>query len=1188
MKYTAKTKNFNFCQLNFDLKMKFLLYFFSFTLLQVSANSHSQNKKISLNLENTTVENVLREIERLTEYKFFYKDSEVDFKRQITAKFKNKKVSKILKKIFSDVPVTFELLNKQIILKKSSKKLRLKSSIQQQIEVKGSVKDIEGVPIIGVNVLEKGTLYGTETDFDGKFKLKIKKGAVLEFSYLGFESQSITVGNQKEFNIIMIEAKVVLNEVVITGFQEIERRKLSSSVVSLESSEVEKAANYTIDNMLQGKVAGLAVLNSTSTPGAVPKIRIRGTSTISGSREPVWVVDGVILEDPVRISPSELNSLDNINIIGNAVSSLNPEDIERIDVLKDASSTALYGVRAANGVISITTKKGKKGPVSINYSTNTTMTQRPFYSQLNRLNSKQRIAVSKEAVQRGLTYTLEPQNIGYIGALQDYNAKNITYDQFLRRVKNLEELNTDWFGTLFRTAYSQTHNISISGANEKTNYYFSGGYVNNKGTFKYNGLSKYNGLMKINTEVNDKLNVGVQLRAAVNSRNYQHGSIDPFQYAYKTSRAIPVKNDNGTNSFYSIAQGFGQPLTFNILNELDNSEKTINGQAINFLTNFSYKITDDLKINGLMSYDKSSTLIKEWFNDKTYIASDLRGLDLGVPLPTTDFFKRRVRLPYGGGITNDETKQESYSLRVDLNYKKTFLNKHSVNFLLGAQLNSNTYDGLKTTQFGYLPSRGHKFIDISVVQFPLYQELLNENKDVISNNISKQLGVFGVVSYGYDDKYIANFNMRVDGSNKFGQSDDNKFLPVWSASGRWNAHNESFLENISWLDQFALRASYGVQGNVAAESPNLVLRLAAPNSVSNQPTSFINSLENPFLRWEKTTTTNFGVDFSFFEGRFGGTVEYYNKKSEDLIIPRKVSTTTGSDLVTINGGNLLNKGWDFTLNFTPIRTENFNWDVSINGFKNTNEVTDAGSTDYNYQDYVTGNANIPGTSIGTFYSYKFDKLDKDGLPTFKDTEETNGITKDELFKKAFVKSGSVTPDIQGGFSNNFKYKNWRLSSLFTYSLGAKVRLNPLYKNAGQTLPQPDQNLDGDYINRWQKPGDEEFTNIPVLSTNPLKLSRNREIKLADNKWEMYNYSDLRVASANYLRLSAVTLEYALPKSIIERIDMSNVTLRMTGNNLYTLKDKKLKGQEPDQVSFRYNTGAIPLAKSFTLGLNLTF
>ncbi|MDR1719643.1 MAG: SusC/RagA family TonB-linked outer membrane protein [Dysgonamonadaceae bacterium] len=1069
--------------------------------------------------------------------------------------------------------------------------------------VKGKVVDTEKEPLVGVSILVKGTTNGTTTDSNGAFTLRLSQAdATLVFSFIGMKTQEIKYLGQKEINVTMEELAIHLKDVVIsTGYQVLDKRESASSVFTLSGQDALQGNAITIDNMLQGKVPGMMVLNQTSTPGAVPSIRIRGTSTISGNREPLWVVDGIILDDPVPISTEELNNLDNVNLIGNAISGINPMDIESINILKDASATAIYGVKAANGVIVVTTKRGARGNTRVNYSGTFTATARPSYNQLNRMNSLQRVEVSKEIEARALSYRFRPAAVGYEGLLYDLYDRKLTYDQFLDEVVKIEEVNTDWFDLLYRTAFSQKHHVSISGANDKVNYYFSGAYTDSQSNVRENGVKQYNATLKMQFNLHEKLTANVQLMTDLSTKNYHHQSIDPYRYAYETSRAIPAYNEDGSLSYYYKEQGFNDnPLKYNILHEIDHSGRTLKGNNILLDGKMEWRLLPGLRATGTAAITTASTFEKEWYEDDSYAAAKLRRTNYGVEFPTeaesSTFRTDLCRLPYGGELKSNDTRRLSYTLRGQLDYNKIINLDHSVTLVGGSEIRSTRYEGLKSVQWGYQPDRGEKFDNINMGEWIAYRNMVAANPNVVTNRLENYLSWYGIASYSYKGRYILNANIRTDGSNKLGQDPSVRFLPVWSAATRWNIHNEGFLEDAMWLNELSIKGSYGRQGNVSPEnSPEMILNQGARDAFSGYYSNTVAVHPNSKLKWEKTNSFNIGLDFALFNNRISGAVEYYYKKGIDQLVNIEVSPTIGVSSMYFNIGDVMNKGYDLVLNFVPVKTKDFTWSLNLNGGKNVNKVTRGNMTrEYTYAQYVSGSAVFKGYAINSFFSYQFDGLDENGLPTFKGTTETHGQTKEDKYNEVFTYSGNRVPDIQGGFSNTFRYKDLTLNMFFSYSLGAKTRMNQLYANNAQYLPTPEQNMTSEFVNRWRKPGDEAWATIPTLSTDALLtmarslLGTGADIAIGDNGWQMYNQSDLRVASTDFLRLRTLMLRYGLPTKLCKRIGAQSAGIRIEGNNIFTLASKKLNGQDPEQVSFGGIGATTPPISSCSLGIELSF
>lgn len=1065
--------------------------------------------------------------------------------------------------------------------------------------VSGIVTNDEGSPEPGVAVMVKGTRNGTMTDEKGAFSIKVKfserkETPVLVFSCLGKVPQEHKCSTDF-FKIKMKDdLATLIGAVINTGYQKIDRRMSASSVASIDGKDVLQSNATTLDNMLQGKIPGMTVLSSSSTPGAATKIRIRGTSTISGNREPLWVVDGVILDDPVSISTEALNDLDNVNLIGNAISGLNPMDIEKIDVLKDASATAIYGVRAANGVIVVTTKRGLKGAPRVNYSGTVTVTERPSYNRLNLMNSKERIEVSKEIAEKGLAYRFEPAAVGYEGLLYDLYDRKINYDQFLTSVQTLEETNTDWFDILYHNSVSHKHNLSVSGADERVNYYVSAAYTDENANVRGTGMQTYNVMGKVQVKLAQNLTGTVQVRGSVQDKDYLNSGISPYSYAYNTSRAIPAYNSDGSLAYYNAEQGYNaNPLKYNIINERNNSGREITSDSFSFNSNLEWAIWNGLRATGTFAVSAANTTDKEWYSDKTYMAATLRRTNYGVALPDNKTFQDQLcQLPYGGKFYSSNTRNFGYTARLQLDYNK-YYRGHNFSAAGGFEARSSKYTGLASTQWGYLPDRGQSSVAIDPSQWPMFNKLQMSTPDVVTDRLSNYLSYYGVLTYAYKSRYILNGNIRADGSNKFGQDKSTRFLPIWSVSARWNIMNERFLEDVMWLNELSVKGSYGIQGNVSDDqTPSMIIKLGSMNQTTGDYTATLSKLPNPFLKWEKTKSYNLALDFSVLDNRISGTVEYYYKKGNDQIVSVEVSPTTGSSSMSLNVGDIMNRGYELIINAIPVKTKDFRWSLSFNSAKNINKITRGGMQDeYTYAQYTDGSAVLKGYAINSFFSYKFAGLDSEGLPKFKDIEETDGITREEMYAKAFAYSGNRVPDMQGGFSTNFTYRNLTLGMFFSYSLGAKVRMNNLYNNSGQYLPNPQQNMSGEFVNRWREPGDEAWAVIPALSTDALSMSglfSKRELTIADNRWQMYNQSNIRVVSSDFLRLRTAYIRYALPESICNKLSVSSANVRLEGNNLLLLCSKKLNGQDPEQLGMGSIGLTTPPVSSFSFGVDVTF
>ena len=1157
---------------------------------------------IDIDVEEASVKEVLEVIKK-HDYRLVYSTAVVDAcTKRVTMVKKKATVEEVLDEALADTDLSYKVDGRLVTIKRVERDTLL--------TVKGRVKDEDGQPIPGVSVLIKGTATGTATGVDGDFELRVAKNTALLFSFVGMEPQTLFVESESPMEVTMREMVNEMEEVVITGFQVLKKREATSSIYTLKAEDIIEPVGTSLDQMLQGKVPGMSVMQMTSTVGAAPKIRIRGSSTIIGNREPVWVLDGVVLQDPVPLDPAELNSMDRVNLIGNAISGLNPEDIERIDVLKDASATALYGTKAANGVIVITTKRGKVGKPSIRYSTSMSFVERPSYDGLFLMNSKERIEVSEEIYRRGLEFVgFSPTNAGFEGAVYQLRNGMIDYDQFSREVQKMKEMNTDWFKLLFRNSFSHQHTFSVSGGSDNATYYFSVGYSNQRGSSTDEDGERFSFMSNLDFKINERFRVSTQLGASVNTTS--RPTVDLFEYAYTTSRAIPAYNEDGSLFYYSASEGFGDGLnntivlSYNVFNELANSGSETKIKTINTNINLDYKLASWLSLNAVLSYNSSSTTSEIWYDERTYHVSTYRMLPYGYDRNTLvnldNYLNNWCRIPYGGILNTSTNGAESFTGRFSFNINKSFNEVHSLSFLAGLDVQSQKSTGVDREEWGYLPERGKNFVVLETHdEFPLAEFEMAKLKPRVTDATNNTLSYYGSFSYSYKGKYVMSANVRGDGSNKLGEQA--RFLPVYSVSARWNMTDELFMDPLlNVISNLGLRLSYGIQANVTdAHNPNMIISLGSLDTKSEEYYSTLSSLPNEDLKWEKTNSFNVGVDFDLFKGKLSGSFEYFYKKSKDQLMSLDVTSTNGSKSVTINGGDLVNKGWDLALSATPVKTNNFTWNITFNTSKTYNEVLTTSNQTVTYSEYLNGTLVRDGYALNSFYSYRFAGLDENGIPTWyglEDHDELGNVTiktQEEAFESAMVYSGRREPKVSGGLSMGFKYKNVSLNSTFSMQFGSKIRLNDLYTGDDFKLPYPGQNMGSDFVNRWRKPGDEKYTNIPALtdeyySVRGMYADINKTTimdNVSSNYWQMYNDADMRVVSGNFMRCNSLSLSYSFGKNVLEKLRLSSLYMSLGVSNPFVIKAKGLQGRDPEQLTM--GSGTIPPQQTYSFSLNVTF
>lgn len=1214
----------------FVMKLKLILVLIS--SFQLTAAVHSQDSKLTLKMKNVSLEQVIWEIQKQTDFVFMYGTQEIAKVNNLTVDVSDKTVREVLDQCLRDTELVYEISGNAIVIKSGEEDKK------KILVIKGIVKDTKGELLPGVTIVLKGRTLGTVTDKDGKFSLAIPEikgeNIVLSFSFIGMKTRSEIykkeINDKKEWVIIMEEDINQLEEVIVnTGYQSINRRHLTSAVTTIKAEDILVPGMTTIDQMLEGHVPGMTFLQNSGQVGATPKLRIRGTSTILGNQEPLWVLDGIVMTDPVDISPDQINDLDFVNLVGNAISGVNPEDIEQVDILKDAAATAIYGPKAANGVIVITTKRGKIGKPSVSYSFSGGFRRRPRYTDriVNMMNSKERIAFSRELIEKEVIYPQVDTWLGYEAVIQDYYNGKISYDEMKKEIAWYETTNTDWFDILLKDAFSHSHTLSISGGTENIRYYASFGYNDEQGNIRKEINKRYSSNINLNM-VFKRFSFNISMNGNVQKREYTPSSVGLMDYAYGMNRAVPLYDQSGELWYYKKFSS-GYPYKFNILNERSNSSNIIDGNTVYVTATLGYNILRNLKTNLTFSYNVSNTNQQTWFGEKSFYASVLarRDFETGEIDP---FYAATSLLPAGGELQEDQQKNESYTGRWELSWNKYLdeAENHHISASVFGEFSSTIYKGVAQTTRGYMKERGMLNSSIKPGEYPAYDtwkltepEALGIRKHQINNRVA---GIFTAM-YSYKNKYLLNGNVRIDASNKFGKRSNNRILPIWSISGRWNAKEDLFA-NVAWVNDFALRASYGFQGNMLdTQSPELTIRKGALDNRFNEYTSKINNFPNPKLRWEKTKSTNIALDFSFFKSKIFGSISYYYRKTTDAYMDKIVSAINGVREYTVNTGTLVNQGYEFLFSFQPFSNLDFSQEGKIGGFswridpqigsvfnqlvnklKRRERVLE--EEDINrltYNDYLNGNVPVTGYAMNTFFSYKFTGLSpQDGRPMFAGIEpekeaEYSNMTKEQLYLSVMEHSGSRVPFIQGGLSNTFQFRRLVLAMNFTYSIGSKIRLLKMYPNVqtenGTIAPQPRENVRREFLRRWRRPGDEKHTNIPgILSgkefdstMNPWWKQVNGMPKFAENIWQMYDDSNLRVVSGNYLKLQSLSVRYIVPEKFCRKCYLKSAYISFSGSNLFTIASRKLKGQDPTQSGSTKNIN-ISVPAMYNLSLNVSF
>ena len=944
-----------------------LLIFFSLPIV-----SFGQEKKFTFSFKHVPISTVYLHIEKNSDYSFVYNTQEVQRIGLKDYKFENASIREILDYCLKGTDLTYEIRDKHIIIHRDYQK----KGLEEMVVVRGKVVGADDVVLPGVTVLLKGTVTGVTTDAEGKYSIFVpKKGATLIFSFVGMKTKEVVCGDKREINVTLEEDVQAMEEVVVTGYQTLRKSDVVGSVTTVKASDIMMPAYTSIDQMLQGRVAGMMVMNTSSRVGTSPKIRIRGTSTILGNQDPLWVVDGVIQPDPLPLNQNDMMVDDLKNILGNQISWLNPADIETITVLKDASATAIYGSKAANGVIVITTKRGQTDRMTVNYNGTFSFRIRPHYGLFNLMNSEERIQFSQEAFAAGAVYQNVPvESLNtYEGIMTLFYAKQISKEEAEMAIQRLGQTNTDWFKLLTRNSFSHNHNLSISGGSEKIVYNVSLGYSDQAGVEKDNDAKNLSGRINVGIELHPKVRVDMSLIGSVNRTWGYAAGVNPLEYATSTSRSVLAYDDVGNQYFQKLRANYRYNenlvlLGFNILNEMQHSYSKNKSSQINGNLNFSWDITPWLRYEFVGGINNNVGVSESYAGEQThYVAKNYRGYDFGSEMFGSDKYKAAM-LPSGGELYNGNSDVLGWNVQNKITFQKTLKEDHRINLLIGTEVSSTKTENRGQKIYGYVAERGESVIrptpikelvpigNAPVTGWGILEDLYDGAGWSRSTLTDNKFSLFATLAYSYKNRYVLNASIRNDASNRFGQDQNKRFDPTYSFGLSWNVAQEPWLNSISnILNQFNMRVSYGIQGNaVNSISPELILSMGTTKLYYGDYMSTIFRIPNPHLSWERTKIWNFGLDVQFIQW-ITMNLEYYTRTSNN-IVNQRIALEYGREGTEVNGGRIVNSGVEYTLNITPIRTKNWAWTIGLNSSKNWNKAKTQSISEITLRDYLSGSS----------------------------------------------------------------------------------------------------------------------------------------------------------------------------------------------------------------------------------------
>jgi TonB-linked SusC/RagA family outer membrane protein len=1128
-----------------------LALFCSVSIARETRAQELLNQEISLQISSLEVKNVLAQIEKQANVRFVYSANTIQASKKVSFSASKSKLSDVLNKLLTPLQISYELEGSRILLQKKPLEVIIEQK-QTDRTMSGRVVDDNGEALPGVSIIIKGTQQGTSTDIEGNFQLTVPDGSsVLIFSFVGYLSTEKTITTETTLNVTLAADTKALEEVVVVGYGTQKRADVTAAISSVPMNEIKDMPVSNVATALQGKIPGVVIQQNNGTPGSTPAIKVRGFGSISAGNSPLIVIDG--------------------NIVNASVFSiLNPNDIESMDVLKDASSTAIYGSKGSNGVILITTKQGKSGKPSVNLDVFTGFQQ--VSKKMDLINSQQFAEFGRDASNNAYLDNIRGANINDPNNARPGDYLRYRYPRgevfdwldFDDPAKIAALPTIDYQDEIFKTAKMSSYQLSASGGTDKARYSVSGGYLQQDGIIKRSSLDRYT--LRANVEVNilPTLKIGMNLNpsykiqqevrdaghwadnAVVNSAL----SVMPFipiyavdgSYTSQAAFAAPYNYPGITNPVANITEYNSQFLTTGLL-----------GNSYAQLTLFkdlNYRVSGNINFTGRRR--------------NAYRTSRMPLNQILPPSVST------------GTAYSDQSM--SWLFNQTLNYSKSLNDIHNFDVLIG----------MESTKLQYEDSEGRGSSYANDVVETLNGSASGTTTIALSSKVENaSASYFARANYNYRGKYLVNVSVRRDGSSIFGT--ENRWGTFPAASLGWRISEEAFLKSVSMLSEAKLRVSYGLAGNNAFTNNYPYVATLTPDNYSFN-NNLVNglapsSLGNPQLGWERSQQLDVGLDFGIFQNRIMVIVDYYKRRTKDLLLSVNVPTVTGFSSAVKNIGAMENKGWEFAVN-TRNLTKAFVWNTSLNLSLNRNEVTALGPTgDPIRSSSGIGETHITqiGLPIGSFFGYKQigvfrDQLDLDSNP-HDPTSRPGDVKYEDINKDGRIDAndrtviGNNQPDFIYGITNTFNYKGFDLNIAVQGSQGGEI-LN-LSRRFFENL-EGNANQLTTVLTRWRSANDPGDGVTP--RANARTTGNNNAVS---TRW---------VEDGSYLRVQNVSLGYQLPTSLIQRAKLQQVRIYASAQNLFTFT--KYKGFNPEVSNYEgpltggVDYGVYPLAKTFTIGVNI--
>lgn len=1174
------------------------------------AGKATMAQTISLSARQMPLSKILPELKKQSGYQFFYNDAMLGKATPVSLEVRNASLQDVLKIIFRNQPLTYAIVAKTVVVKDTT--------ISPEIDVFGFVRDETGKPAAGISVQEKGTSKGTFSGADGLFVLRdVNAHATLLFKGLNVETSEVGVGGRSDLATITLKTKITaLNEInvaVSTGYQTISKERSAGSFSKPDMQTVAtRSTSMNILQRLDGQIPGLVINNSPSASTDGSTFLIRGLNTIESSKNPLVVVDGMAV-DVSRIS------------------TINPQDVADITVLKDATAASIWGARASNGVIVITTKKGKAGSMKVSYDGFVSFQGRPQYDYFHMMNSSQYIQAMREVFdsvnlympyQRATTY--DPLNSVYGLAPSNqilYDMKNGVISQeagnakldSLARINNNSQIGDIWY----RPAMLINHTITVSGGTDKHTYYNSFSYTDNN---SYTPGSKDN-TFKLNTRQDFNFNRVLKVYISADLTNNSTSDSRPiavdnrylpyqlFRDASGNALSMPYMGYLSERERPNIENLGKLSMDYNPIDNMTTGYSKSNTFSGRFNTGLTVKLYKGLTFEGVYGYIKESGRTRVYDDVSNY---QQRAYIMNFAVANNDGTVTYNLPTKGGRYTVYNSSLDNWVVRNQLHYDRNWNNgKHQLTALAGAEAQEQRTVMNRSTVYGYdealqtYPLLDYKLLTTTGIVGPILPTGIDRKSSKLSTGNeengsyfgesetvprSRFTSYYGNVAYMFLRKYNINASWRNDQSNLFGLNRSAQRKPVWSVGVKWNITNESFMDHVSWIDALAVRATYGLTGMSPTPGSAASYDIFKPVTVRYVPGGQglnISTLSNPDLTWESTKTYNIGIDFAFLRNRLSGSVDLYKKNTDNLLGALPVNPLAGASSIYGNVGSLTNKGIDLTISSLNIDAGKFSWSTTLNMSYNKNKITNLGliTTPITRGDQLIERNYVVGYPAFAVFSYNYAGLDATGDPQIRlaDGKITKALNVTKPEDMSF--KGVYQPVWSGGFANMFNYNGWSLSVNAIFNMGNIMYrdMNTRYSgtfNVGYMNFQSG-NINSEFANRWKQPGDELTTNVPRFVANPTTS--------ALRNTAYYTRGDINLVDASYIKIRDITLAYQVPSAVLRMLRVEGLSLRAQLSNLMLWKANHY-GLDPEFSNSTAPTSSSIMPanqKAITIGAHLT-